>query len=99
MARQLQEFKDYIQEKLKDPEYALAYLNAALEDEDKSVFLIALKDVIEAYESNKSNLAKLTNVSRPTIYRALSKTGNPRWDNITSIVNAMDFRITISPKK
>jgi DNA-binding phage protein len=35
-------------ERLKDPELALAYLNEAVNDEDQRVFLLALKDVIEA---------------------------------------------------
>ena len=99
MAKKLQEFKEYFAKKLKDPEYALAYLNAALADEDKRVFLVALKNVIEAYQENKSSLAKETKVSRPTIYRALSKAGNPRWDNITSIVDAMNLQINLTFKK
>jgi probable addiction module antidote protein len=99
MTRKLKEFKTFFAEKLKDPDYAIAYLNEALADEDKRVFLVALKNVIEAHEENKSSLAKETNISRPTFYRMLSKTGNPRWDNITSIVDAMNLQMSISPKK
>ncbi len=58
MAKELKEFKHYFAEKLRDPEYAIAYLNEALADEDKRVFLVALKNVIEAYEENKSPLEK-----------------------------------------
>ena len=37
----------FLQDRLKDPELAMAYLNEALQDEDKNVFLLALKDVLE----------------------------------------------------
>ncbi len=43
-------YKEGLLERLKDPEYSVAYLNACLEDEDPRVFLLALKDVIEAYD-------------------------------------------------
>jgi len=99
MTKKLKEFKTLFAEKLKDPDYAIAYLNEALADEDKRVFLVALKNVIEAHSENKSSLAKETNISRPTFYRMLSTTGNPRWNNITSIVDAMNLQITVSPKK
>ena len=33
---------------LQDPQEALEYLNDALKDEDERVFLLALKDILEA---------------------------------------------------
>lgn len=44
-------FRDYQEkliEDLQNPEMASAYLNAALEDEDPRIFLVALKNVHEA---------------------------------------------------
>jgi DNA-binding phage protein len=41
-------YQEWLLEKLKDRKEAVAYLNAALEDEDSRVFLVALKDVAEA---------------------------------------------------
>ena len=38
-------------ESLKDPEEAIAYLNAALEDGDQEVILLAWRDVLEANPS------------------------------------------------
>lgn len=99
MTKELKEFKKHFAKKLSNPDYAIAYLNEALADEDKRVFLVALKNVIEAYEENKSDLAKENNISRSTIYRMLSEKGNPRWNNITSLVDAMDLQINISAKK
>ncbi len=48
MIKQHRDFQEYLHEKLQDPKEALAYLNAALQDEDDRVFLLALKDVLEA---------------------------------------------------
>lgn len=69
MAKKLKEFKYYFAEKLKDPEYAIAYLNEALADEDKRVFLVALKNVIAAYEKNKSSILLLRFFILPTMNR------------------------------
>ena len=46
--RNYREFVDTIQDELRNPEFAVAYLNDALSSGDKKAFLIALKDVIEA---------------------------------------------------
>lgn len=35
--------------RLKDPKHSLAYLNAALMEDDPKVFLIALRNVLEAH--------------------------------------------------
>ncbi len=40
---------------LKDPEDAMAYLSAAKDDEDPALFLIALRNVIEAQEARSRN--------------------------------------------
>ena len=40
-------YKTGLDERLKDPEYAAAYLNAA---EKEGVFLLALRDVAEAHK-------------------------------------------------
>jgi len=45
------DYKEALIERLKEPEEAIAYLNAALKDEDRRVFLLALKDINQ--EENK----------------------------------------------
>ena len=41
-------YQEYLIESLRDPREAEAYLNAALEEEDQELFLLALKNVSEA---------------------------------------------------
>ena len=48
MHRNYKKLEDYLHKKLQNNDYVIAYLNAALA-EDKQVFLIALKNVTEAY--------------------------------------------------
>jgi DNA-binding phage protein len=42
-------YRDYLIERLKDPNEAAAYLKAALEEDDIAVFTLAHKDVIDAH--------------------------------------------------
>ena len=45
----LRDYKDGLFADLQDPEFAVAYLNAALEDASPEVFLLHLRDVAEAW--------------------------------------------------
>ena len=91
-------YTELLQEQLKNPKLAMAYLNEALHDEDKNVFLIALNDILQARSEDISALAKKADISRQNLYRMLSKRGNPRWKNISSLINAMGFQVQLSPK-
>lgn len=51
------EFSEYLKEELKDPEFAVAYLNEAYATKDGVFFLRALHRVLEAHGSIK-NLGK-----------------------------------------
>ncbi len=46
-------YKEHLIEKLKDPEYASAYLNACLEEsfetKNMGIFQLAVRDVVEAF--------------------------------------------------
>ena len=44
--------KDLV-EALQDPDEAIEYLNAALEDGEPEVFLLALKDVVDSHSRNE----------------------------------------------
>jgi DNA-binding phage protein len=56
--------KDLIRD-LKEPQEAVEYLNAALEEEDPRAFLIALRNVVEA-RCNVTRLAKECKVTTAT---------------------------------
>lgn len=79
---------------LKDPCEAAAYLNAAIEEGDRSVFLLALRNVAEAC-GGMAALAEKTNLSRESLYRMLSKKGNPEIKSLYTLLHAMGLRLAI----
>ena len=85
--------KDLI-EALKDPCEAAAYLNAAIEEGDRSVFLLALRNVAEA-RGGMAVLAEKTHLSRESLYRMLSKKGNPEIKSLYMVLHAMGLRLAI----
>lgn len=93
-------YQKYLIKSLKDPEEALGYLNACLEDDDIRVFYLALHNVVTA-QGGVSKLAKKTHKSRASLYKALSLKGNPYFKSTHEILNAigLHFKIEAKPPK
>lgn len=87
-------YRDVLLESLTDPEEAREYLNAALEDENPEVFLLALKDIVDA-NSSMTQLAQATNRNRESLYKTLSEKGNPQLNSIRSILSNLGFKLAI----
>ena len=65
-------YDDFMAEQLQDKAFAVAYLNECLNDEeDITLFLQALKRVIQAQNTNISQLAKSTGLNRESLYKML----------------------------
>lgn len=97
MNKRFIDYQDILLDKLQDPDAAQAYLNAALEDEDERVFLLALKDVLEAQGGDMSSLAKRTKLNRENLYRILSKKGNPKLTSLQAVLHAMGLQLAVLP--
>ena len=69
-------YRESLLESLRNPDEAVQYLNACLEDEDARVFLLALRDVAEAHGGIRA-LSRTAHLNRESLYRMLSKSGNP----------------------
>jgi len=80
-------------ETLKDPKEAAAYLNAALEEGDNELFLLAMKNVVKA--SGVSNIARKTNLNRENLYKMLSEKGNPEFSSLWAILNSVGLKMFI----
>jgi probable addiction module antidote protein len=78
---------------LKTPEDIATYLEAAMEDEDERVLLMALRNAATAI-GGMSELARRTGLSRETLYRTLSSNGNPKFSTLRAILRA--FGLTLS---
>ncbi len=72
---------------LDNEEVITEYLNAALEDHDPAMFLIALGNVARAHGMTK--LANDSGLGRESLYKALSPGAKPRYDTISRIVRAL----------
>jgi probable addiction module antidote protein len=91
------DYKSYLRERLKDPNEAAAYLNAALEEDDIAVFTVALKDVIDSLGGGVGRVAKKSHLNRESLYKTLSAKGNPRLKNLSSIIKTLGLDIHIVP--
>jgi len=85
--------KDLI-ESLKDPREAAAYLNAAIEEEDRAVFLLALRNVAKAH-GGMASIAEKASLNRESLYRMLSEKGNPEIESLYALLRAMGLRFAI----
>lgn len=84
-------------EALKDPNEAVEYLNAALEEGEPEVFLLALRDVVDSY-GGMGKLAASTSLNRENLYRMLSTKGNPEFFSLSTVLSAVGFRLAVEPK-
>jgi probable addiction module antidote protein len=99
MKRKFRDYQEKLLQDLQDPKLATAYLNEALMDEDPRVFLLALKNVLEAQGEEMTDIARKTKLSRENLYRILSKKGNPKLTSIISLLNAVGFSLAIQQHK
>jgi len=98
--RKTESYREALLESLKDPEAAAEYLNAWLEDEDSRVFLLALRDVADAHGGIRA-LSQQTELNRESLYRMLSRAGNPSLDSLAAVLRACRLRLAVrsSPRK
>ena len=86
--------KALVDELRDDPEFAAEYLRAAIEDTDEpKVLLLALRQVAEA--RGVAKVAKAAGVERESLYRALSKNGNPRLSTLVAVARAIGLKLTV----
>jgi probable addiction module antidote protein len=99
MAKQTKSYQAALLESLKDLEEAVAYLNAALEDDSEDaeeLFLLALRNVAEARGIAK--VAAAAALNRESLYRALSAKGNPRLSTLGALLDALGLRLAVEVK-
>lgn len=91
-------YRESLLDSLKDPEEAAQYLNACLEDDDERVFLLALRDVADAHGGIRV-LSRNAHLNRESLYRMLSKSGNPSLDSLAAVLRACGLRLVIQSAK
>lgn len=90
--------EDSLVDELRDPKFAAAFLQAVLDDEDAAAFLLALRQVANA-NGGMGKLAKRIGVGRESLYKSLSKRGNPEFSKIEAILQSLGMRFAVVADK
>ena len=88
-------YSEHLKEAFADPVEAAGYLNVALEDGDKELFLLALRNVAEARLGGMTKLAEATGLNRESLYRMLSGKGNPELKSLDKLLHALGLKIAV----
>jgi probable addiction module antidote protein len=93
MSKASTNYREGLIKDLANPAEAAAYLNAALEDGSKEVFLLALRDIAEA--KGMARLSRKAHLNRESMYRMLSGKGNPQLSSLASILKSAGLRLAV----
>ncbi len=81
---------------LKTEEDVFYYLEAAMEGNDPKHIARALGDV--ARSKGMTEIARKTGLGRQALYSALSESGNPTLETLTSVLGALGLELTVQKK-
>lgn len=79
---------------LKTAEDITEYLNAAMEDGEERVLLMALRNVVNA-TGGMAKLSRQTGLSRESLYRLLSEDGNPRLSSLVAVLRSFGLSLAV----
>ena len=78
---------------LDNDELITEYLNTALEDGDTEDLIVAIGHVAKA--RGMSKIADKTGMSRPSLYKALSKGSKPQFETILKVIKALGGNLNV----
>ncbi|MGB9114713.1 addiction module antidote protein [Bradyrhizobium sp.] len=84
-----------IQDHLKTLEDQIAYLEAAIDEDDPSFIATAIGDIAKA--RGVSKFAKETGLSRETIYKSFRLGGNPTIETVNKATKALGLKLKLAP--
>ncbi len=93
-AERTESYRENLLESLKNADAAAEYLNACLEDQDPRVLLLALRDVADARGGVRA-LSQDAGLNRESLYRMLSRSGNPSLDSLAAVLKAFGLRLAV----
>ena len=91
----IQDFDDFLVERLKEPELAAEYLSSILEDGTEEEFLKAMRQVVEA-RGGMSKLALTINLNQADLYRIFSQKGNLEIQTLAQILRSLGLRLAVA---
>ena len=81
---------------LDNPKECAAYLDAALEEGDDKLLLVALRNVVKSRGFAK--VAQGAGLRRETLYQSFSEDGNPRLSTLNSVLGHLGLRLSVTPR-
>lgn len=86
-----------VAEQLRTPEEMAAYLDAWLDEapDDIAGIARALGDIARA--KGMANVARESGLSRESLYKALSETGNPSFATVLKVARAVGLKLHAEP--
>lgn len=96
--KKLKSWSDLKKERFqKDPEEAIAYLQASLEENGDMPEIVfeAIREVSESLGLSIEQIAKKSHKTPSTIHKALSKSGNPTLRTLTAVLKTMGLRLSV----
>ena len=81
-------------EYLKTEEDVANYLEAIFEDGDPALIVHGLGVVARA--KGMAKIAKKTGLGRESLYKALSKGGNPKLETVVKVVHALGLKLKVA---
>ena len=87
--------KEQLYEDLKDPAYASAYINEAMDDGDEVVFKTALADVIRA--RGVATVARRAGINRVTVYKTLRPGTETSFTTMHALLKACSVTLKVMP--
>lgn len=85
---------EYLIDLLKEPKMVAEYLSDALAEGNMELFKQALDNVAKA-KGGYTQLAETTGLNRQSLYRSLSKDGDPKLSTLAKILPAFGVNITL----
>ena len=79
-----------------DPEAVAEYLTAAFETDDAAFIAKAISTVARA--QGMGAIAKVADVDRTNLYRALSGDANPEFETIRKVLGALGVQLVAKPR-
>jgi len=77
-------------------EDVIAYLEAALEENDTAFLLSVLGDI--ARSKGMAQIARELNLARESLYRSLAQDGNPSFNTVAKVLDNLGFQLSVKQK-
>lgn len=78
----------------RDPEFAVQYLNEVLAEGDQDELMLALRRVSKAF-GGIAKLASDAELNATTLYRTLSRNGNPELRSLIALLRALGMQLAV----